>query len=63
MGVEAVQTSCGTGVPLMAFEKQRGPEELVPFYDETGTDGVRAYWKRKNLETIDGFPTGALPDD
>ena len=62
LGVEAVQTSCGTGVPLMAFEKQRGPEELVPFYDDMGPEGVRAYWRKKNLETIDGFPTGTLPD-
>ena len=28
-----------------------------------GPDGVRAYWRKKNLETIDGFPTGTLPDD
>jgi len=59
--IETVQTSCGTGVPLMAFEGQRAVSELVPFFDEMGPDGVRDYWRRKNAETIDGFPTGVLP--
>ena len=60
--IDAVQTSCGTGVPLMAFEGQRAGSELVPFYDDMGPDGVRDYWRRKNTETIDGYPTGVLPD-
>ena len=50
------------GVPLMQFEGQRAGSELVPFYDEMGPDGVRDYWRRKNTETIDGYPTGVLPD-
>jgi hypothetical protein len=62
MEIDAVQTSCGTGVPLMRYAGQRGPEELVPFYDDMGPDGVRDYWRRKNTETIDGYPTGVLPD-
>ncbi len=56
--IDAVRLSCGTGVPEMAFKRQRGPEELVPFYDEMGPEGVKDYWARKNSETIDGFPTG-----
>lgn len=60
--VDAVQTSCGTGVPEMSFERQRGPEELVPFFEDMGPDGVRDFWRRKNSETIDGFKTGVLPD-
>lgn len=62
MSIDAVQTSCGTGVPLMQYQKQRGPEELVPFYADMGPDGVRDYWRRKNSVTIDGYPTGVLPD-
>lgn len=42
----------------MEFQKQRGPDELLPFYDEMGTDGVRDYWDRKNNLSIDGRPTG-----
>lgn len=60
--IDLVQTSCGSGVPFMAFEKSRGEEELEPFYDDMGTDGVTAFWQRKNVETIDGKPTGIFED-
>ena len=62
MKVESVQTSCGTGVPIMRFEQERGPDELVPYYADMGPDGVSDYWKRKNLTTIDGYPTGLFDD-
>ena len=61
LDVELVQTSCGTGVPMMDYRGQRGPEELLPFYEEMGKDGVQAYWERKNLVSIDGKPTGLKP--
>ncbi|MEO0914176.1 MAG: pyridoxamine 5'-phosphate oxidase family protein [Pseudomonadota bacterium] len=60
--IEMVQTSCGTGVPVMRFERDRVEEELAPYFDELGADGVRAYWARKNAETIDGAPTGILEE-
>lgn len=60
--IDLVHLSCGTGVPRMIFEKQRGPDELLPFYEAMGPDGVRDYWKRKNLVSIDGKPTGLKPD-
>lgn len=63
MSIDMVQTSCGTGVPVMRFEKSRAEEELLPFYDKMGPDGVTAYWRKKNTETIDGFPTGIFGDD
>ena len=62
MRINQVQTSCGTGVPLMTFNKQRGPEELLPYYADMGKDGVQDYWQRKNAESIDGMPTGILGD-
>jgi len=58
MEIDLVQTSCGTGVPIMEFQNQRGPEELLPYYDKMGPDGVRDYWDRKNSLSIDGRPTG-----
>lgn len=61
--IEMVQTSCGTGVPFMAFQSNRADNELVPFYRDMGEDGVRDYWSRKNMETIDGKPTGIFDDD
>ena len=60
LAIEAVQTSCGSGVPVMAYERQRGETELLPFYEEMGPDGVDDYWARKNRESIDGKPTGTL---
>ena len=56
--VDLVQTSCGTGVPVMAFQSGRAEHELVPFYEEMGEEGVRDYWTRKNQVTVDGKPTG-----
>ena len=61
--IEAVQTSCGTGVPIMAYEAERAETDLVPYYDEMGPDGVTAYWRKKNTKTIDGYPTGLFEED
>lgn len=58
MEIDLVQTSCGTGVPVMAFERDRADSELVPFYEEMGPEGVEAYWRRKNVVSVDGRPTG-----
>ena len=58
LAVDLVQTSCGTGVPVMAFQSDRAERELVPFYEEMGEEGVRDYWQRKNQVTVDGKPTG-----
>ncbi|MEL7397606.1 MAG: pyridoxamine 5'-phosphate oxidase family protein [Pseudomonadota bacterium] len=60
--IDRVQTSCGTGVPRMVFGKSRGEDELEPFFDELGADGVEDFWRRKNTETIDGRPTGIFAD-
>jgi hypothetical protein len=56
--IDLVQTSCGTGVPVMEFVRERGPSELLPFYEDMGEEGVKAYWKRKNTLSIDGKHTG-----
>lgn len=60
--IDLVQTSCGTGVPRMAFEADRVDDELLPFFAEMGPDGVADYWRRKNALTLDGVPTGVLAD-
>lgn len=62
MTIGGVQTSCGTGVPFMRFDAERAPDELLPFYEEMGRDGVADYWRKKNVATIDGFPTGLFED-
>ncbi len=60
--IELVQTSCGTGVPFMEYRGQRGAEEMVQFWDDMGPQGVEKYWRRKNVESLDGAPTGLFPD-
>ncbi|MBL4628933.1 MAG: pyridoxamine 5'-phosphate oxidase family protein [Roseicyclus sp.] len=60
--IDAVRTSCGTGVPHMAFEADRVDTELMPYFDTLGADGVARFWARKNVETIDGYPTGLFED-
>ncbi|MET1411262.1 pyridoxamine 5'-phosphate oxidase family protein [Roseibium sp. HPY-6] len=62
LSIDLVQTSCGTGVPLMDFKANRADVELVPFYEKMGEDGVRDYWRRKNMLTIDGKPTGIFDE-
>jgi Pyridoxamine 5'-phosphate oxidase len=62
LAIDLVQTSCGTGVPEMAFRRARGDTELVPFYRDMGPAGVEDYWRRKNMTTVDGKPTGVFDD-
>ena len=62
LAIELVQHSCGTGIPVYEFREERGPTELLPFYDDMGEDGVRAYWQRKNTVSIDGKPTRIFDD-
>ena len=56
--IDLTQISCGTGVPIMNFESQRGPSELLPFFEDMGTEGVEKFWQKKNTLSIDGKPTG-----
>ncbi len=47
--LDLVQTSCGSGVPIMRFAKNRGEEELVPFYGQMGQEGIIEYWQRRAI--------------
>jgi len=61
--IDLVTTSCGTGVPEMALVRSRAETELVPWYADMGEDGVDAFWRKKNMVSIDGGPTGIFDDD
>jgi hypothetical protein len=63
LNIDMVQVSCGSGVPVMRFEVDRGAEELEPHFAAMGQEGEEAYWEKKNQQTIDGFPTGILDKD
>lgn len=49
-------------MPIMPMVKSRGEDEPLPYYADMGPDGVTDDWSRKNVETIDGRPTGLFKD-
>jgi hypothetical protein len=53
--VDLVQTSCGYGVPLYDYVGQR--TLLKDWSEKKGEEGIREYWKQKNLLNIDGVGT------
>ncbi|MEK7393221.1 MAG: pyridoxamine 5'-phosphate oxidase family protein [Fibrobacterota bacterium] len=56
MRVELVQTSCGMSVPLYEY---KGDRTLLDDWAQTkGEEGLREYWAKKNLASIDGLETG-----
>jgi hypothetical protein len=52
--VDRVSTSCGYGVPLLAYEGER--DQLTTWADRRGPDGLVEYREEKNAVSIDGLP-------
>lgn len=61
--VDLVQTSCGTGVPVMRFHKERADEELIPYFDDLGPEGTEKFWHKRNAVSLDGKSTGIIGSD
>jgi hypothetical protein len=55
---DLVKTSCGYGVPFYEYKSER--ETMDKWAKAKGVDGIEAYWRKKNLESQDGLPTGLL---
>ncbi|MBI5666823.1 MAG: pyridoxamine 5'-phosphate oxidase family protein [Chloroflexi bacterium] len=53
--ITLVQTSCGYGVPLMDFVQER--DTMQRWSDAKGADGLAAYQREKNAQSLDGLPT------
>ena len=53
---DLVKTSCGYGVPLFDYKEER--DTMDRWAEAKGPDGIAAYWKEKNLTSMDGLPTG-----
>lgn len=62
VSVDSMQQSCGSGVPKYNLVEDRGPSELLPFYEKMGQEGVKRYWEKKNRVSIDGKPTRIVRD-
>ncbi|MGE0280153.1 MAG: pyridoxamine 5'-phosphate oxidase family protein [Rhizobiaceae bacterium] len=54
--IEIVQTSCGYGVPEFDYVGERSV--LDDWAEKKGEDGIQAYWREKNVVSMDGLPTG-----
>lgn len=53
--VQLVQTSCGYSVPFFSYAGER--DALIHWAVAKGEDGLDAYWREKNRESIDGLAT------
>ena len=58
--IDLVQTSCGYGVPFHDYVGER--PTMDKWAAAKGPDGIEQYWHDKNLESMDGLPTGLLAD-
>lgn len=54
IGVERVADSCGFGVPILRFERER--TQLDEWAERKGPEGIAAYQAEKNAESIDRLP-------
>lgn len=55
LDIESTLASCGTAVPLYQYVEDR--DALNQFSKKQGTEGLKKYWKLKNQQSLDGFPT------
>ncbi len=60
MDVDLVHTSCGFGVPLYSYVGQR--DTLIRWIDKKGEEGIAQYWADRNVQSLDGKPTGIFED-
>ena len=60
IAIESAQTSCGMSIPFFEYKGER--EELNDWALEKGEEGIKQYWKDKNVTSIDGFPTKIFGD-
>lgn len=58
---DLVQTSCGYGVPMFEFSRER--PSLKNWAATKTVEEIEAYKRKKNLVSMDGLSTGLKPDD
>jgi hypothetical protein len=54
VGIDRMASSCGFGVPLMAFESDR--DEMSEWAERKGPDGLVEYRAKRNATSVDGLP-------
>lgn len=60
LDIEIVQTSCGYGVPEFDYRGER--PVLDDWAANKGEAGIQAYWREKNVVSMDGLPTGLFDE-
>ncbi len=60
LDVDLVTTACGMAVPLYDYKAER--RNLVRHWKRQGVAGLRKYWAKKNMASLDGLPTGLAPE-
>jgi hypothetical protein len=60
--IDLVTTSCGSGVPEMEVTRSRAETDLEPWYAAKSDAEMNAFWRKKNLTSLDGDPTGLFED-
>jgi hypothetical protein len=55
VAVERISDSCGFGVPLMEFVRER--DAMDKWVEKKGLENLPAYRREKNTRSIDGLPT------
>ena len=59
--IETAMTSCGYGVPRLEGLEER--DTLRKYWESRSGDAAVKYQHDKNIESIDGLPTGIFADD
>ena len=52
--VTRISDSCGYGVPLMRFERER--DQIHKWAERKGPEGIEEYQTTKNAQSLDGLP-------
>jgi len=60
LSVDLVQTSCGYNVPRFDYREDR--DTLTRWAEKKGPEGLEAYWREKNLRSIDGLPSELIDE-
>lgn len=60
MCIEMVQTSCGFAVPY--YEPKGERPTLVNWAESQGDEGLRNYWQKKNVKSLDNLETDIFSD-
>ena len=58
MDVDFVQSSCGFAIPFMELKGER--QMLKKWADKKGPENIEAYWKERNIISLDGHSTNII---